>query len=381
MITDILNSKSRVLFDDDIGWVKFQDIVNQAKLMYKDHKIVISRAKTPYEFLIDLVGAISNDIPIYQWMREAECIPQYSGNFKLISYTSGTTGYPQEVVQSPDVIYQAGHWYKDVIGEFGGPFYSVLPQTTSSVTSICFLPSLIANNDIIIKPFNKFTWLDDIEKHSAYMTVIVAVMARLLKTSKNFDRLENFTSLKRIGMGANILPTGSFDLFKSKGVIPCNIYGSTEVLGCCFSGFEENWFDVKPKDVDWHVKDNILQLKWKSQDEFWHSNDIVEVDNMNRWRIIGRSTTRFKYRDMLISPEQYESLAKSVTGVNEAVLSMVDDYLVLFYEGEDGLEKEIMDSIQPMVITSFEPDRIKKVEKIPLNHLGKISRSEVKNLK
>jgi acyl-coenzyme A synthetase/AMP-(fatty) acid ligase len=125
--------------------------------------------------------------------------------------------------------------------------------------------------------------------------------------------------------------------------------------------------------------DNILHLKWDSQCEFWKSNDIVSTNSQGHWKIVGRSTTQFKYKDVLISPEQQETLARVVPGVDNLGLAMIDEKLIMFYEGQKGLESKIQAAIAPYV-TSLVVPKVQQVSKIPLNSLGKISRDQLKNL-
>jgi acyl-coenzyme A synthetase/AMP-(fatty) acid ligase len=87
-----------------------------------------------------------------------------------------------------------------------------------------------------------------------------------------------------------------------------------------------------------------------------------------------------KYRNIRVCPEQYESLAKSVQGVVNAGLTVRNDNLVLFYEGESNLENQIIESVNKYVNEFAFLKIVKHIEKLPTNHLGKISRKEMDDL-
>jgi acyl-coenzyme A synthetase/AMP-(fatty) acid ligase len=382
-IQDLLKSKSRIWYDDNIGWVNFSDVVKQAKQTFAEHSQIVCVAQTPYQAFFEWVGALSNNIPFYQWMREGECQlePNIQG-FTSIAYTSGTTGYPQRVVRKFETFLEgANSMLKHAITpECDGAIYCPCPWATNNIMSVFWMPALISNRDLVLRKFNPYSWTNDIETLGIGWTLVIPVMQRVLNKVKDFQNIEQFKTLKRIGMGANLIDPGSFDIWRNKNIVPGVVFGSTEIPTAAAFGSEENWFDTCPDDMQWSVdSDNILHLKWNSLGEFWKSNDIVEVNSHGHWKIVGRATTQFKYKDVLVSPEQQEALARIVPGIDNLGLTVVNDKLIMFYEGETNLESKIQAAIAPYVTPVMIP-KVQQVPKIPVNTLGKISRAELKNL-
>jgi acyl-coenzyme A synthetase/AMP-(fatty) acid ligase len=381
-VTEILNSKSRVWNDDAKTWINFSDIAQQAADTYSKSQQVVSVAQTPFQAFFDYIGALANNIPFYQWMRSGECLlEQDLTGFSHIAYTSGTTGYPQRIMHKFDTFVEgASSMVENIFGN-DGPIYCISPWQTNNIASIFWLPALMSDRDLVIKKFNPYEWADDIEQFEIGWTIVIPAMHRILKNMKSVQSAKKFSTLKRIGSGANIIDPGTFDFWREKDITPYTMFGSTEVPACVAFGPEENWLDHKPIGADWFVDgNNILHLKWSSLNEFWCSNDIVEQNDRGGFRIVGRATTQFKYKDILISPEQQESLARTVNGVENLGLTVVDNHLVMFYEGQPNLEKQIHDAIAPYVTSTMVP-KVHQVSKIPVNLLGKISRAELKELK
>jgi acyl-coenzyme A synthetase/AMP-(fatty) acid ligase len=329
------------------------------------------------------VGALSNDIPFYQWARPGECQlePDIHG-FTSIAYTSGTTGYPKRVVTKFETFLEGANSMLEhaITSECHGAIYCPVPWSTNNIMSIFWMPALISDQDLVLAKFNPYSWVHDMETLGVGWTFILPSMQRVLNKLKDFQNIKQFKTLSRIGMGANIIDPGSFDIWRGKNVTPGTMFGSTEVPALAAFGAEENWFDICPKHIQRMIDDeNILHLKWDSQCEFWKSNDIVSTNSQGHWKIVGRSTTQFKYKDVLISPEQQETLARVVPGVDNLGLAMIDEKLIMFYEGQKGLESKIQAAIAPYV-TSLVVPKVQQVSKIPLNSLGKISRDQLKNL-
>jgi acyl-coenzyme A synthetase/AMP-(fatty) acid ligase len=382
-IQDLLKSKSRIWYDDTTGWVKFSDVVKQAKQAFAGHAQIVCVATTPYQAFFEWVGALSNDIPFYQWVREGECqLESGIQGFTSVAYTSGTTGYPQRVVRKFETFLEGANAVLKhaITADCTGAVYCHIPWATNNIMSIFWMPALISDQDLVLVKFNPFTWVHHMETLGVGWTLLLPAMQRVLNKVKDYQNIKQFKTLSRISMGANIIDPGSFDTWRGKNVVPGTMFGSTEVPGLSAFGAEENWLDTCPEHMEWSFdRNNILHLKWDSIGSFWKSNDIVTTNSQGHWKIVGRATTQFKYKDVLISPEQQESLARAVPGVENLGLAVVDDKLIMFYEGEKNLESKIQTAIAPYV-TSMVIPKVQQVSKIPVNLLGKINRAELKNI-
>lgn len=377
---NISSSKSRIMFDPAIGWVNFSVILDQAKRLHKGKSVVISRAPSSYDFFVDFLGAWANNIPLYQWIRDAECTPKELTNFQIVSYTSGTTGYPKEVILPIEVFQQSA----DIVNQCmidpnrDGAIFAILPPTSSSIISLCFLSALQQDRDLVFGKFNPYTWTETVKEFCIGHSPMVPAMFRALQQTKEFLLADDFANLQTVWMGANIIDPGSFEFWTQRGVKPLTVYGSTEVPAPCLIGEFENRLNIKPDPVQYKIVDDVLHVKFDAQPDFWVSNDIVKQTDQGL-QIIGRTTTEFKHKDIKINPEQFESLAIAVPGVVVAGLTKKQNHLMLYYQGDAGLESTVEHRVN-----SFAPKgidiRVKHVESIPLNHLGKINRKDLANV-
>lgn len=377
---NISSSKSRIMFDPAIGWVDFSVVLDQAKKLHKGKSIVVSRAPTSYDFFVDFLGAWANNIPLYQWIREAECETKDLSGFQIVSYTSGTTGYPHEVILPIEVFKQSA----DVVNQYmidankDGAIFATLPPSSSSIISLCFLSALQQDRDLVFAKFNPYTWTETVNKFRIGHAPVVPAMLRALMQSKEFSSADSFENLQTVWMGANIIDPGSFKFWTERGVKPLTVYGSTEVPAPCLIGDVENRLNIKPDHVQYKIINDVLHIKFDAQSEFWVSNDIVKQTNQGL-QIIGRTTTEFKHKDIKINPEQFESLAISVPGVTVAGLTKQHNHLVLYYQGDASIKSTV-----DHAVNCFAPQgidiKIKHIESMPLNHLGKINRTELSNV-
>lgn len=380
MIDKILSSKSNILYDDDIGWVPMSKLVDQARRTHAGKKVVISLSPSPFDGFMDWLGAITNNIPLHQWMRTGEYDPgEVKPGFMHTAYTSGTTGYPQRIENSLEMFYLPAEDTNRIIWKDDGAMYATIPASTNNATSLNWLPALISDRNLILKKFNQYSWKQDVEKYNVSFFLGPMAFSRILINNKEVRNTRKWKTLKAVGAGANILDPGTLEWWAERGVVGWNVYGSTEMPGFAISGNTENWLNVFMPSTKVRVNDNNVLEFQRGNSDWWVSNDIVQANEKKGWTIIGRTTTQFKFRDIRICPEQYEALAKSATGVSNAGLTLINNRLVLFYEGLDGIENKILEQIEPYVQLGTLP-KVKQVAKIPINHLGKLERKELLNL-
>ena len=83
-----------------------------------------------------------------------------------------------------------------------------------------------------------------------------------------------------ISSGADIVPEGIKKDVLSKGAIKFHhLYGSTEVPPAISDSEDEERIGEKLSPlIDYYIKDKELFIKWKLQESFWQSGDMVTED-------------------------------------------------------------------------------------------------------
>lgn len=377
----ILNSKSKILYDDNVGWVSIQEILNQTSDKYKENPYIISTDVDPFLGFVDWLNAIRFNIPLHQWMRKGDYSPDTLNGFNHVAYTSGTTGMPQKVVNNLSSFINAAIDFNNIIWNVDGAMMGAIPSSTNNAASLCWLPALISNRNLVLKKFNPLSWKTDVEKNGVSIAPGPSIFIRMLRKNKDIQSTFNWSSLKILCAGANFVDIGTREWCNERDIDFFHIYGSTEVPAIALCGTEDRLLNIKCPNTQVRVNEkNILEFKRKDQDEWWNSNDLVDSDTSNGYKLLGRVTTQIKYKDVSISPEQYESIALSIQDVKNAGLTEINNKLILFYEGMPGLEKKIELLIADWV-NYFTVPRVIHVDTIPVNNLGKVERSKLKLLK
>ena len=173
-----------------------------------------------------------------------------------------------------------------------------------------------------------------------------------------------------ISCGADIVPEGIKEDVLSKGAKKFHhLYGSTEVPPAISDSEDERQIgqNLSPL-IDHYVKENELFIKWKTQDTYWQSGDIVD----DELRVVGRKKNILALNCSRIQPETIERYILDNTNVNRCMLTVKKDKIWLYYEGDE--DQEI---VHPLVNEWYKdsPVYIKQVEKIKVNKMNKIIRT------
>ena len=147
----------------------------------------------------------------------------------------------------------------------------------------------------------------------------------------------------------------------------------------------EDWFTAfEGVEISLDERDCLKIFAPKLNSEVLQTNDLVEINNENQFRFLGRLDNVINSGGAKIFPEELEKLVKQ-TIPNEVVFLGIDDEklgqkLILVIEGEN--EANLKSKIHNLEFQkSFhKPKEIIFVEQIPRTPNGKISRFELKNL-
>jgi len=148
---------------------------------------------------------------------------------------------------------------------------------------------------------------------------------------------------------------------------------------------QEDWFAVfEGVEISLDERDCLKIFAPKLNSEILQTNDLVEINNKNQFRFLGRLDNVINSGGAKIFPEELEKLVKQNIP-NEAVFLGIDDEklgqkLILIIEGES--DENLKSKIHNLKFQkSFhKPKDIIFVEKIPRTPNGKVNRLELKKL-
>ena len=297
-----------------------------------------------------------------------DIIRKFQRKEDFVYYTSGSTGKPKKIVHSYELMRLVA---EENCGDniYTNNDYIVnmsLPAASIGYPVLSVLPALMTNCNLKVIAFNPYEYLDEIQ-NATHAFILPAVYRVLKKTDKwkNFD----FTNMT-ISCGADIVPEGIKEDVLSKGAKKFHhLYGSTEVPPAISDSEDERQIgqNLSPL-IDHYVKENELFIKWKTQDTYWQSGDIVD----DELRVVGRKKNILALNCSRIQPETIERYILDNTNVNRCMLTVKKDKIWLYYEGDE--DQEI---VHPLVNEWYKdsPVYIKQVEKIKVNKMNKIIRT------
>jgi len=148
---------------------------------------------------------------------------------------------------------------------------------------------------------------------------------------------------------------------------------------------QENWFTVfEGVEISLDDRDCLKIFAPQLNSEVLQTNDLVEINNKNQFRFLGRLDNVINSGGAKISPEELEKLVKKNIP-NEAVFLGIDDEklgqkLILIIEGksDDDLKSKIYNL--EFQKSFHKPKDIIFVQKIPRTPNGKVNRLELKKL-
>ena len=148
---------------------------------------------------------------------------------------------------------------------------------------------------------------------------------------------------------------------------------------------QENWFTVfEGVEISLDERDCLKIFAPQLNSEVLQTNDLVEINNKNQFRFLGRLDNVINSGGAKISPEELEKLVKKNIP-NEAVFLGIDDEklgqkLILIIEGksDDDLKSKIYNL--EFQKSFHKPKDIIFVQQIPRTPNGKVNRLELKKL-
>jgi len=298
-----------------------------------------------------------------------DIIRKFERKEDFVYYTSGSTGKPKKIVHSYELMKMVAE-ENCRYNNYDKHDYIVnmpLPSASIGYPVLSVLPALISGCKLKVRAFNPYDYLEEI-KEATHAFILPAVYRVLKKTTKWITF--NFTGMT-ISCGADIVPEGIKDDVLSKGAIKFHhLYGSTEVPPAISDSEDERLIcqNLSPL-IDCYAEEEELFIKWKGQDSYWQSGDIVD----DELRVVGRKKNILALNCSRIQPETIERYVLDNTSVNRCMLTVKNDKVWMFYDGneEDSIVKE---KVQEWYKDSSV--NVKRVKKIKVNKMNKLIRTE-----
>jgi oxalate---CoA ligase len=289
---------------------------------------------------------------------------------KLLWYTSGTTGDSKFYSVSQRKI---DHVCDRLISDYNitnnDRYVSVMPLWHGHGQMFYWLAKKVGF-EINFLPVSKLTQLKD------YSPTFITAIPDILKI---VARLE-LNQLRFIRSASSALPNSFFhDLSQRFGIPVIEAFGMTEATSHCFTnpldGEQRIGTVGLPSGIEARVDNNRLYIKGPAvcKDDWLDTGDLAEIDEQGYYRILGRVQDTITVRGYKINPVSIEyQLVSTLPGIGECVVFGTNK-LKCLYTGD----------ISPHVVSNFltslsiycKPVMVQQVEKIPVNSMGKISRS------
>jgi len=310
-----------------------------------------------------------NNLDIRNYKKETEeIIRKWERKEDFTYYTSGSTGVPKKITHSwklmtavaeENCLYN-NYTKNDVIVN------ACLPASSIGYPVLSVLPALLTGCRLQTIEFNPYSYLD-VVKEATHMFILPAVYRVIKKTDKwkKFD-----CTGKIVSCGADIVPEGIKEDVLSKGAKKFHhLYGSTEVPPAISDSEDERQIgqNLSPL-IDYYVENDELFIKWKSQESYWQSGDLVD-ENM---RVTGRKKNILALNCSRIQPETIERYVLDNTNVNKCLLTTKKDKVWMYFDGDE--ENDVVkERVQEWYKDS--PVTVKKVDKILVNKMNKLIRT------
>ena len=391
-------------------------IVAMVGVMKAGAAFVVSDTNYPQkrlEFIRNDVGVkLVLDEETYQYiMKNVESLPGYEDadvhDAAFALYTSGSTGAPK------GILHEYGTWDL-IMKSFPAPKFITNEYREEPHIMVCSMSFGLALFEII----NTFNLLWPTYIVSTTLLRNVPGLFRLIEEKKaysitmspSFWRLyTNPSPSLKLVMVAGESARGIYHANEYPAIY--NMYGSSET-GCFLFGMDlDKPYEQGPLgqpivvEVDSHLEDKdgnrveglgegevccrnpylrgYINLPEKTQeairDGVFHTRDLARFDEEGTCILIGRIDEMVKINGQRVEPGEVEYVIRNVKGVKNAAVKGFEEngrtFLGAFYVAEDNVtDADILSAVSARLPAYMIPERIVKMDALPLNANGKLDR-------
>lgn len=327
----------------------------------------------------------TNNVIIKDYKHLLMLLKENGNKCDIIMYTSGTTGRPKKIAHKLSSLSRT---------------VKISSKFNDNVWAFCYNPTHFAGLQVFLQAFynmNTIIYTFDYTQNELYEALIGNNVTNISATP-TFYRTQLLNSdyvvptVRYTTLGGERFDS---DLAKKlKSIFPNskirNIYASTEA-GSIFSSDSDS-FIIKREYADYiKIDDNgelliNYKLLGKSDDllienEWYHTGDIVELIDEDKFRIVSRNTEMINVGGYKVNPNEVEEEIKKVKGVldvlvtaraNKLTGNILIAHIVKASEFDDiELENRIIDALHKELQKWKIPRIFKFVEEIDKTRTGK----------
>lgn len=395
-------------------------------------------AQRPKVLLIDELSAQpSSDVSV-RAASLAATANVHADDIFTICWTSGTEGGPKGVPRSHNH-WLAGSWahFDGAQIRTGDKLLNPFPLVNMAAIGGCFLSWLRAAGTLLLHhPFELSIYLQQIATERPEYAIAPPAVLMLLLQNEALLKNVDLSCLRCIGSGSAPLPPIMIKTYKDRyGIEIVNNFGSNEGVAFCCGPLEapsaEQRAQLFPRfgrrELDWTQKTALItetrlidpeteaeilapetagemQIRGPvvfdgyfgapaitarvfTQDGWFRTGDLFEIDTTSRfYRFIGRLRQQINRGGMKISPEELDAILAEHPDVAEAAsVGFPDDVLgervcaVVALKPQRTLTVEGLQAhFKARGLAVFKwPERVRIVERLPRNPVGKVLRNEI----
>lgn len=307
-------------------------------------------------------------------------VVSYLNDWNITVSTSGTTGKPKTYTHSSDLMRKIAEHNADYFMlNSNSAMLALYNPRGIGFTSMSLYPCAVASCDVFIET-TVSNYPDRIREINPTHTLVLPNVWKTWHRHKKWKNLD-LSNMRQVQVGSDVTPNGMMEDLRSKGAQQVNTaYGSTEVPPLIMSTEKQDIYhfnDINPM-IDYkneNHEDGSIEwvCKYKDQDEWWYSGDLIEYNNNGEFFFAGRKHNAFKMENCgdRVYPEQIEKVAIE-SGASLALCRKVHNQCVVYYTGDMNTKMFMKEHMCAYDIVA------KKVEHIAVDdNLRKVQRNQV----
>lgn len=394
------------------------------KRLWENGKLNIGEAELL--FIEDIVQTACDEAAVYA--QRSRCCDT---DLLYVLFTSGSTGIPKGVTICHQSVIDYIDWVEECFSidtdtVFGNqaPFYfdnSVLDIYTTIKTGAA----------LYLIPHTLFSWpirLMECIEHNGINTIFWVPSAMILLSKlKALDKMDLNGKLRKILFAGEVMPNKHLNIWRQHipDAMYANLYGPTEItVDCTYYIVDREFADEEPLPIGKALPNtDILILNEDNQQTktgevgelcvrgtslakgyyknpektreafvqnplnpyytelIYRTGDLVKTNALGEILYVGRKDFQIKHRGHRIELGEIETAISSIEGIsmNCCLYDDVKNKIVVFME-EDVTLNALTEKLKDLVPQYMLPDRIVRVEKMPLNGNEKIDRVLLKEM-
>lgn len=348
-----------------------------------------------------------------------------------ILFTSGSTGVPKGTVIAHKSVISYSNWVKetfnitsDTIWGSQTPFYFSMSITDVFSTILSGATLYIIPKMYFSFPIKLLEFINEKKINTIYW---VPSALCIVANFKALDEVE-LPTLKKVLFAGEVMPVKQLNMWIDKlpNTMFANLFGPTETTDICTYYIVDRKFNnnenlpighacnncdvIVVKEDGTEAKDgeegelcargSFLALGYYNNPEktasvfvqnplnrnyseiVYKTGDIVKYNERGELIYLSRKDFQIKHMGYRIELGEIETAVNNIDGIIicACVYDTENSKIVLFYQGDEIEENELLEQVKNKVPTYMCPNQIIKLPRIPYNANGKIDRVNLKNM-